>query len=93
MRPDLVGAAGAGCLRKQCIMHLTQNLSPDSTRPIVIDVDGSPVGIVVRRNDRFRFLAVKLPAFAIDGVEFDDPEAARLAAVAAHARHDAVEAT
>jgi hypothetical protein len=74
------------------MMHAPVPADTESPRPIVIDVAGQPVGVVVRQNARYRFIAVKLPAFAIDGAEFDDPESARIAAVEAHARHDAVAA-
>ncbi|MDB5623386.1 MAG: hypothetical protein JWR39_1949 [Devosia sp.] len=49
-------------------------------RPIVIDVAGEPQGVVVPENGGFRFVAVRLPAFAIDGVQFDSIDAARSAA-------------
>jgi len=47
-------------------------------KPILIEVAGEPVGVVVRRNDRYRFLAVKLEAFDYDGREFDSVADARL---------------
>ncbi len=74
------------------MMHAPAPAASDSPRPIVIDVAGQPVGVLVRQNRRYRFIAVKLPAFAIDGAEFDDPESARIAAIDAHARHGAVAA-
>ena len=60
-------------------------------RPIVIEVAGEPQGVVVPENGGFRFLAVRLPAFAIDGVQFDSIEAARIAASEAlqHRKGDA----
>lgn len=54
-------------------------------RPIVIEVEGEPLGVVVPSGESFRFLAVKLPVFAIDGEMFDSIEAARQAASAAAA--------
>lgn len=48
-------------------------------RPIVIDVAGEPLGVVVPHESGFRFLAVKLPAFAIDGQHFASVELARVA--------------
>lgn len=63
------------------------NVRPDTHRPIVIEVAGEPVGVVVPHEDRFRFLAVKLPAFAIDGLVFENPDLAREAAAEATALH------
>ena len=48
-------------------------------RPIVIEVGGEPQGVVVANADGFRFLAVKLPAFAIDGQQFETVEKAHFA--------------
>jgi hypothetical protein len=56
---------------------------PVAAGPFVIDVDGEPQGIVIRDGDRFRFVAVRLPAFAIDGQHFASIEDARMAARAA----------
>ena len=56
---------------------------PVAARPVLIDVDGEPLGVVVRDGARFKFLAVKLPVFAIDGNVFDTIEDAQAAAVAA----------
>ena len=52
-------------------------------RPVVIEVNGEPQGVVVAENGGFRFVAVRLPAFAIDGVQFESIEAARVAAAEA----------
>lgn len=49
-------------------------------KPIVIDVGGEPLGVVVPHADGYRFLAVKLPAFALDGHTFSSVEKARIAA-------------
>ena len=49
-------------------------------KPIVISVRGEPQGIVVPTGVGFRFLAVKLPVFAMEGQVFPSPEAARIAA-------------
>lgn len=49
-------------------------------KPIVIEVAGEPLGVVVREADGYRFIAVKLPAFAIDGHTFESVETARIAA-------------
>ncbi len=56
---------------------------PVAARPVLIDVDGEPLGVVVRDGERFRFLAVKLPVFAIDGNVFDTVAEAQAAAQAA----------
>jgi hypothetical protein len=48
-------------------------------RPIVIEVAGEPQGIVVPETDGFKFLAVKLPAFAMDGHRFPSVEHAHQA--------------
>jgi hypothetical protein len=48
-------------------------------KPIVIEVAGEPQGVVVPDAGGFRFLAVKLPAFAIDGARFPSIETAHLA--------------
>jgi len=52
-------------------------------RPIVIEVEGEPLGIVIPQVEGFRFLAVKLPVFAIDGQTFETVEAATAAATMA----------
>lgn len=48
-------------------------------RPIVIEVGGEPQGVVVPDAEGYRFLAVKLPAFSIDGQRFPNIELAHLA--------------
>jgi hypothetical protein len=52
---------------------------PDN-RPIAIDVGGEPLGVVVPERDEFRFVAVRLNAFVIDGQRFKSVDAAREAA-------------
>ena len=39
-------------------------------RPVVIEVSGEPQGVVVPAEGGYRFVAVKLPAFSIDGQHF-----------------------
>ena len=56
---------------------------PNGNKPITIEVDGEPLGVVVHEEAGFRFLAVRFNAFAIDGRVFDSVEAAQLAASAA----------
>lgn len=48
-------------------------------RPIVIEVGGEPQGVVVPTDGGYKFLAVKLPAFAMDGHHFPSIETAHLA--------------
>ena len=48
-------------------------------KPVVIEVGGEPLGVVVPHADGYRFLAVKLPAFAIDGQLFETVEKAHFA--------------
>lgn len=48
-------------------------------KPIVIEVAGEPQGVVVPDAEGYRFLAVKLPAFAMDGRHFPNIETAHLA--------------
>lgn len=50
---------------------------PPSAKPIAIEVDGEPLGVVVPDDEGYRFLAVRLNAFAIDGKIFTTVEAAR----------------
>ena len=50
---------------------------PNGNKPIAINVDGEPIGVVVRHARGFRFLAVRLNAFEVDGEVFDSVEAAR----------------
>ncbi len=50
------------------------------TKPIVISVAGEPQGVVVPNGQDFRFMAVKLGVFPLDGKTFDSIEAAHLAA-------------
>ncbi len=54
---------------------------PATQRPTVIEVGGEPVGVVVPVTGGYRFLAVKLPVFSIDGQVFASIEAARNAAL------------
>jgi len=53
---------------------------PHTGKPIAIDVDGEPLGVVLPSADGFRFLAVRFSAFAIDGQTFDSVAAAEDAA-------------
>lgn len=50
---------------------------PPTPKPITIEVDGEPLGVVVAADEGYRFLAVRLNAFAVDGRIFTTVEAAR----------------
>lgn len=52
-------------------------------KPIAIDVAGEPLGVVIPSEEGYRFLAVRLPVFSIDGLVFETVEAAREAAAGA----------
>jgi hypothetical protein len=52
------------------------------TKPIVISVAGEPQGVVVPNGQDFRFMAVKLGVFPLDGRIFQSIDAARAAAEA-----------
>ncbi|MGV8855111.1 MAG: hypothetical protein ACOH2L_10710 [Devosia sp.] len=52
-------------------------------KPVVIEVGGEPLGVVVPHAGGYRFLAVKLPAFVIDGQHFATVEQAHIAVAAA----------
>lgn len=63
-----------------------QQLSPRrsaSGKPIVIAVDGDPQGVLLRTGSRYRFLAVRFEAFAIEGQEFLSIADAKVAAARA----------
>ena len=55
---------------------------PNGTRPVTIEVAGEPLGVVLPESEGYRFLAVRLPVFAIDGRLYDTVEAAQQAASA-----------
>lgn len=50
------------------------------TKPIVISVHGEPQGVVVPGNGDFRFMAVKLGVFPLEGKIFESVAAAQQAA-------------
>jgi hypothetical protein len=52
---------------------------PSGNKPVAIEINGEPQGVVVREDRGFRFLAVRYDAFAIDGQVFPSVEAARAA--------------
>lgn len=51
----------------------------ETLRPTVIEVAGEPQGVVVPTEGGYRFLAVKLPAFVVDGQHFPSVEIAHRA--------------
>lgn len=52
---------------------------PAGSRPVTIEVDGEPLGVVIPDAAGFRFLAVRFNAFGIDGQTFDSVAAAQVA--------------
>lgn len=60
-------------------MQHTPVEKPNGNKPITIEVDGEPLGVVVPEDAGFRFLAVRFNAFAIDGQVFESIEAAHAA--------------
>ena len=56
---------------------------PLAAKPIVIEVAGEPLDVVLPSSGKFRFVAVKLPVFPIDGQVFESVDAAHAAASAA----------
>ena len=52
---------------------------PHSAKPIAVDIDGEPKGVLVASDKGFRFLAVRLDAFGVDGQVFASVEAAEAA--------------
>lgn len=53
---------------------------PAGSRPVTIEVDGEPLGVVIPDPEGFRFLAVRFNAFRMDGQTFASIEAAQAAA-------------
>jgi hypothetical protein len=53
---------------------------PNDNKPIAIEVDGEPLGVVIPEAAGFRFLAVRFNAFDIDGETFATVEEAQEAA-------------
>jgi hypothetical protein len=52
---------------------------PHSAKPIAVDIDGEPKGVLVASGAGYKFLAVKLDAFGVDGQVFASVEAAEAA--------------
>lgn len=60
-------------------MQHAQFEKPHSARPIEVDFHGEPKGVLVSLDEGYRFLAVKLDVFDIDGRIFDSLEDAQAA--------------
>ena len=60
-------------------MQHAQLQKSHSAKPIAVDIDGEPKGVLVTLDQGFRFLAVKLDAFAVDGQVFETVAAAEAA--------------
>ena len=67
-------------------MQHTHVERPQGSRPVTIEVDGEPLGVVVPEAEGFRFLAVRFNAFPIDGRLFASVQAAQEAASLALSR-------
>jgi hypothetical protein len=66
-------------------MHFNAHIEHDHSKqkPVVIAVDGEPQGIAVSVHGGFRFIAVRLPVFYMDGQLFPSIHDARAAAIMA----------
>jgi hypothetical protein len=63
---------------------------PPGHRPVTIEVDGEPLGVVVPSDEGYRFLAVRYAAFALDGRIFESIEDAQtIIGAALHAGDEA----
>ena len=51
----------------------------NDNKPIAIEIDGEPLGVVIPGPEGFRFLAVRFNAFGIDGRTFATIEDVRAA--------------
>lgn len=60
------------------MLHTTVH-KPNDHRPVTVDVDGEPQGVLVTGPDGLRFVAVRLEAFEVDGQTFASVEAAQAA--------------
>lgn len=60
---------------------------PASPKPVTIEIDGEPLGVVIPAGEGYRFLAVRLSAFDFEGQVFESVEAAH--AVIGEALHTA----
>lgn len=50
---------------------------PPAAKPVTIEIDGEPLGVVVPSDEGYRFLAVRFSAFALDGRTFGSVDEAR----------------
>lgn len=72
------------------MQHQTITRPPGQNRPVTIEVDGEPLGVVVPSDEGYRFLAVRYAAFALDGRIFHSVEDAQTVIGAAlHADNEA----
>ena len=60
-------------------MQHAQFEKPHSAKAIAVDIDGEPKGVLVASDQGFRFLAVKLDVFGVDGQVFASIELAEAA--------------
>lgn len=67
-------------------MQHAQFEKPRTARPIEVDFHGEPKGVLVTMDEGYRFLAVKLDVFDIDGQIFDSVEDAQAAVSATLSR-------
>ncbi|HEX4298998.1 MAG TPA: hypothetical protein VHZ56_13335 [Devosia sp.] len=58
------------------MQHQTVPPQP-APRPVAIEIDGEPLGVVIPAAEGYRFLAVRFSAFPLDGRTFETVEAAR----------------
>lgn len=58
------------------MQHQTFSRLP-TAKPVTIEVDGEPLGVVVPSDEGYRFLAVRFSAFALDGRTFGSIDEAR----------------
>lgn len=65
------------------MQHQTFPSRPPAPKPVAIEVDGEPLGVVIPADKGYRFLAVRFNAFAVDGKVFTTVEEARDAVGAA----------
>jgi hypothetical protein len=60
------------------MLHSTVH-RPTDNKPVTVDVDGEPQGVLISDPAGFRFVAVRLEAFDVDGQIFSSFEAAQAA--------------
>ena len=60
-------------------MKHSQVENRSGSKPIAVSVDGEPLGVLLQETGGYRFLAVRLNAFGIDGQVFASVAAAEAA--------------